>query len=612
MRDEVYKYKTFGRRSIVLGGIKLVLLSLIAGRYYYLQMKNSEKYKTLSENNRIKVIVIPALRGHLLDRHGNDIANNTVFYRLGLDSHEIKNLGEIIPKVENVLGRPLKLSKELIEKRIIKKSKNEPLIIEDSLNWEEVSKVSLNNHLLPNIDVIEAPVRCYPFKEAFAHITGYIGSPTEDEIEILDLPTFNELKIGKSGVEKIFDETLRGYPGLRKTEVDVKGTYIRELSKDSPVSGNKLTLTIDADIQKFVYDIMKERKAEGAVVVLDAKTGGVIAMHSSPSFDPNEFVDGVSKDYWETITNNPNNPLINQVVSNPYPPGSTFKIVTAMAALRSGKMTPSRTHTCTGVHYVGSKPFKCWKTGGHGTLNLEQAIQRSCNPYFYSAGQLIGPQIIADTARLLGYGSKTDIELPFEHAGLIPDPKWKQNRYKMEWYMGDTINTSIGQGYVLVTPLQLAVMTARIVTGKRVQPTLIYTEKPVELESLGIAEEHIKVIREGMRKVTNEAGGTAFAHNMSYKDFIVGGKTGTAQVAALKFKHAAHKFMHHGLFTSFGPVDDPQYVVSVIVAHGEAGAKTAAPIAKQIYLKLLGQPTALDPKDAQEEDDVDNINNPSL
>lgn len=611
MRDEVYKYKTFGRRSIVLGGIKLTLLSLIAGRYYFLQMKNSEKYKTLSENNRIKVIIIPALRGHLLDRNGNDIANNTVFYRLGLDAHEIKNLADIIPLAEGVLGRPLKLTKEQIEKRIIKRSKNEPLIIEDSLNWNEVSKVSLNNHLLPGLDIIEAPVRCYPYKDAFAQITGYIGSPTEAEVEELDLPTFNELKIGKSGIEKIFDESLRGFPGLRKTEVDVKGTYIRELSKDPPVSGNKLTLTIDAELQKFVHDVMKERKAEGAVVVLDAKTGGVIAMHSSPSFDPNEFVDGVSKDYWDKITDNPNNPLINQVISTPYPPGSTFKIVTAMAALRSG-MSPNRTHTCTGVHYVGSKPFKCWKTGGHGTLNLEQAIQRSCNPYFYSTGQLIGAQAIADTARLLGYGSKSNIELPYEHPGLIPDPKWKQNRYKMEWYMGDTINTSIGQGYVLVTPIQMAVMTARLVTGKKVEPTLVLSDKPKELESLGIAEEHIKIIREGMRKVTNEAGGTAFAHNMSYKDFIVGGKTGTAQVAALKFKHAAHKFMHHGLFTSFGPVDDPKYVVTVIVAHGEAGAKTAAPIAKQIYLKLLGQPTMLDPKEPVETDDVDNVDNPSL
>jgi penicillin-binding protein 2 len=586
MRDEVSKYKTFGRRAIFIGGIKLALLSLIAGRYFFLQISRSEKYKTLSENNRIKIIIVPPLRGSILDRNDEKIADNTIFYRLGVDSEYIKELEDIVPKVEDILGRKLKLSLEQIKKRLIKRNRNEPLIIEDSLTWHEVSKASLNNHLLEGVEVIQAPVRSYLQDESFVHITGYIGCPTEKEIDAMDLISFNELKIGKSGIEKIYDETLRGYPGLKRTEVDVKGTLIRELSKDSPTPGDNLKLTIDANLQKHLFDVMAKDNINGAVVVLKAKTGEVLAMHSSPSFNPNEFVDGVSQKYWDQLMAHPHNPMINNVVSTPYPPGSTFKIITAIAALRHG-YSPNRTHTCTGVHYVGSRPFKCWKSGGHGTLDLTQAIAQSCNPYFYSIAQNIGVDIIADTARKLGYGSLSKIELPFEHAGLIPDPKWKQNRYKMTWYMGDTINTAIGQGYVLVTPIQLATMTARVATGTLVTPTLIYKEKYEPFAELDIPKKCLTPVQEGMRKAANVPLGTVYRHEMSRDDFVVCGKTGTAQVASLKFHSAGKKFEHHGLFTSFAPFADPQYVISVVVEHGKAGAATAAPVAKQIYNELF-------------------------
>lgn len=593
MRDEIVKYKTYTRRAIFLAGLKIGLISLIAGRYYYLQMVNSEKYKTLAEQNRIKVIILPALRGHMYDRNGLEIANNTVYYRLGVDPYKLNQLDNIIERVEKVLDRKLKLSRDAIDSRIQKKSKNEALLIEDNLTWEEISRIAVYNHLIEEVDVIEAPVRHYPHGDAFAHISGYIGAPTEEEVENLSLLNFNELRIGKSGLEKILDEDLRGYPGIRKTEVNVRGRYVREISKDEPISGNDVKLTIDAELQKFVSDLMIAKKAEGAVVVMDAKTGGILAMHSSPSFDPNEFVDGVSKEYWQKVNSNPSNPLINNVISTPYPPGSTFKIITALAGLSAG-IDPKRTFHCGAAYSLGSHVFKCMHA--HGSVNCYDAIARSCNVYFYNVASIIGVQKIADTARKLGYDAKTGIELPFEHPGSIPDPAWKQKRFKMEWYKGDTINTSIGQGYVLVTPIQMATMTARVATGKIIKPTLILRDNTEPLADLDIDPKHLETVRIGLRKASNEPGGTSFRHQMSHGDFIVGGKTGTAQVAGLRF-HNKGKFEDHSLFTSFAPVQDPKYVISVVYEHGGYGAVSAVPLTKEIYNKLSGKPTMFDPRE---------------
>lgn len=604
MRDDTIKYRTFTRRSLVLGGMKAALISLIAGRYYYLQVTKSDKYKTLSDQNRVKVIILPALRGVLRDRNDVEIANNTVFHRLIIENQNVRHYREILPKVEKILARPLKLSDEEIQKRITKKAKTEPLIIEDNLTWEEVSKISLNNFFLNDVEIIEAPVRSYLHGETFSQITGYIGSPTEDEVEDLNLPVFNELRIGKGGLEKVYDEDLRGYPGVKRTEVDVRGRLVRDISEDPQSPGKGMKLSLDAELQKFVYDIMQENNTKGAVVVMRAKTGEVLAMHSAPAFDPNEFVDGVSKAYWQKINSDKDNPLINNIVATPYPPGSTFKIITALAGLSAG-VPPSKNVNCAGVYYLGSHPFRCWKSGGHGTLDMCQAISQSCNCYFYTLGQAIGAQRIADTARMLGYGEKTQIELPYEHPGMIPDPEWKKLRYKADWFAGDTINTSIGQGYVLVTPIQMAVMTARMATGKRITPTLLYKEVAPEFENLPVDPKHFETIRKGMMMVTNTPGGTAYWHKMSDCGMTVGGKTGTAQVAALKYKHAAHKFMHHGLFTSMAPVEDPEYVISVVVEHGEAGAKTAAPLAKKIYMKLAGQKEDKLIDDLAQEDEVD-------
>lgn len=594
MRDEIKKLKLFSRRSVVLGGIKVALLSTILGRYYYLQIMKSERYSTLSDKNRIKLIILPAPRGRIVDKNGNEISATSTHFRLTINPLYAKQSKEIIPHVEKILGHSLDISDDTLRRKLLKRSRNEPLVLEENITWQDMAKISENNHLIEAVEVIEGISRTYNNGEAFAHILGYIGSPNEKEMEGLDVPKFADLRIGKSGLERVFDQRLRGTLGYKKVEVNVHGQFIRELSKQDAIQGEQLQLTIDANLQEFVHAILSKSVADAAVVVLNAKTGAVLALHSTPSFDPNQFADGVSQEYWDKINDNTGNPLINNAISSPYPPGSTFKLVTALSGLING-IDPEKKVLCTGSYNSGTRSFRCWKESGHGYLGMRDAIAQSCNPYFYTISQNLGINKIAQTARMLGYDSKTGIQLLDEHKGLIPDTNWKKGRYKENWYPGDTINASIGQGYVLVTPIQLAISTARIATGKLIYPTLIPHPEELNPSALsGVREEHLDIVREGMYKCANEPGGVVFRHQMSSGNFTVAGKTGTAQVADMRLKDKGRKFKHHALFTSFAPTHDPQYVVTVVVEHGEGGAKSAAPIAKQIYLKLMGKPTEID------------------
>ncbi len=594
MRDEIKKLKLFSRRSVVLGGIKLALISTVLGRYYYLQIMKSDRYSTLSDKNRIKLIILPAPRGRVVDKDNNEISATSTHFRLTINPLYTREAKEIIPEVEKILGHSLYISDEILRRRLLKRTRNEPLVLEENISWQDMAKVSENNHLIEPVEVIEGISRTYNNGEAFAHILGYIGSPNEKEMESLDLPKFGDLRIGKSGLERVFDQQLRGTPGYKKVEVDVHGQFVREISRQDAVQGEQLQLTIDSSLQEFVHAILSKRAADAAVIVLNAKTGSVLALHSTPSFDPNQFADGVTQEYWDEITSNSGNPLINNAVSSPYPPGSTFKLVTALSGLING-IDPEKKVLCTGSYSSGTRSFRCWNANGHGYLGMKDAIAQSCNPYFYTISQSVGINKIAQAARILGYDHKTGIELLDEHKGLIPDTAWKKERYKENWYPGDTINASIGQGYVLVTPIQLAISTARIATGKLIYPTLLHNHEEVHPSELnGVSKEQLDIIREGMYRCANQPGGVVFRHQMSIGDFTVAGKTGTAQVADMKLKDKGRKFKHHALFTSYAPTHDPQYVVTVVVEHGEGGSKSAAPIAKQIYLKLMGKPTEID------------------
>jgi len=328
MRDETIKYKIFSRRAFILSGIKFALITTILGRYYYLQITKSDKYKFLAERNRVKISVIQALRGKILDRNSVEICDDSVHFRLCIVGLNINKQSLLIPQIQEILGRSLKINDEQLRRRNIKRNRNDPLILEDNLSWEDLSKIQEKNYLIPGIEVIEGQIRNYKFSDVFAHITGYIGNPTEEEVEKYAIPSFSDFKIGKSGLEKTFDVDLRGQPGVRKTEVDVHGIFVREIEKEEPITGKNLKITVDSNLQQLIHDLMLERNMEGAVVVLDAKTVGVIALHSTPTFNPNNFVDGVSQEYWSQLTQHKSNPLINTAISIPFPPGSTFKLIT--------------------------------------------------------------------------------------------------------------------------------------------------------------------------------------------------------------------------------------------------------------------------------------------
>lgn len=597
MGSDFEKYKVFSRRIFVLGAIKVSLMFGILGRYAQLQLNKYEEYKAKSEQNRLKSIVIPPVRGKFLDRNGNDLVSNQLIYRLAIEPFSIAKRDLIIMNLEKILGRDIKITTDLIEKRIKKKSRSEPLIIEDQLDWKDISVISEHMHMpeLEGVEIIKSPVRKYLFQNAASHITGYTGSPSEEEIKEKKLFNYNELRIGKTGLEKAKEDTLKGSPGKKVIEVDVRGKFVRNISASEPEKGSNVQLSIRNDLQNFVYETMKSHKAEGAVVVMSCKTGEILALHSSPDFDPNEFIDGVSHDYWSKINANPSNPLINNAVSTPYPPGSTFKIITAVAALEYGVSEHKRFH-CNGLFHLGKTPFKCWKSSGHGNMNIMEALAQSCNPYFYNISQIVGAKNITDTAKLLGCGEKTGLELPFESEGLIPSIEWKMRRFKMDWFKGDTLNTAIGQGYVLATPLQMAIATARIASGNKVKPTLFLQKSLPTFEKLPFKEHSLNIVRKGMMMAANLPKGTVYRHSMSIGDFKVCGKTGTAQVAALKYKNKSKRHMHHSLFTSFAPYNDPEYAVTVIVEHGGAGSRSAAPIAKKIYQKLRGKEVESNPE----------------
>lgn len=607
MRDDSQKYRLFTRRSFILSGINILLTSTVVGRYLYLQLIEGSKYKDLSEKNHIKLQVVPAPRGRFLDRIGQELANEAIVYNLGILPSHIKAHKEIIAALEIALGRKLNLSADDLKRRLLKRNRTSPLILEYNLSWQDLSTISEKIADIPGAESISQPVRNYIYPEQMAHVTGYIAAANNQDINQHNLTPFNDIKIGKAGLEKYFDASLRGKVGFRKTEVNVNGKVIQELGEDPYERGEDLKLTIDHHLQLFVHEIMQAREANGAVIVMKAQTGEILALHSMPSFNPNKFTNGVSAEEWRALLSNTSNPLINNAISIPYPPGSTFKLITALAILASG-VDPKRKVHCTGHFEMGGHDFKCWKAGGHGSIDLYRAIAESCNPYFYHMGLNIGIEAIAKVARTLGYGQKTDIELPYENKGLVPDEKWKMQRFGMPWFKGDTVNISIGQGAMLATPIQIAQMTARLMTNRAIKPSLILRDK-YEFPELQFNPEHLHIVRTGMMLSCNSPGGVMTRHNMKETGFMVGGKTGTAQVVDLQHKNKTKNFAHHALFTGyviteqehFAQLENAEYIITVVVAHGEAGAKSAGPIAKQIALKLAGKRTQLDIIDEEQE-----------
>lgn len=599
MNKDPGRFKSFSRRVAFLGGGKVLLLSLLAGRMYQLQVIESDKYKTLADENRINLRLLPPPRGRIIDRYGRPLAINQENYRVTLVAEQVRDIDTMLNTLSGIISLE-DYERQRILREVRRRRGFVPVTIRENLNWNDVSRIEVNAPDLPGLSIEVGQSRQYPFADDFAHVLGYVSAVSEKEVTgdpLLELPGF---KIGKNGVERIFDLNLRGKAGNSQVEVNAVGRVIRELSRQEGQPGDDVRLTIDRDLQKMAADRLKAEKS-AAAVVMDIHNGDVLALSSVPGFDPNEFVTGLSSRTWRRLINDPHTPLINKAISGQYAPGSTFKMVVALAALEAKIVGPDHRVFCRGFTQLGNARFHCWKKHGHGWQDMTDAHKNSCDVYFYDIAKRIGIDRIAEMANRLGFGSKTGIDLPSEKGGVIPTRAWKKALIGTAWQQGETLISGIGQGFILSTPLQLAVMTARIANGgSAVVPRLVRPAQkdgkdvdPV-FKPLGISRRSLDIVREGMNQVTNDQTGTAYRARIKEEGMEMSGKTGTAQVRriskaerdtrVLKNHERPWRERDHALFVGYAPSDNPRYAAAVVVEHGGGGSKVAAPIARDLLL----------------------------
>jgi penicillin-binding protein 2 len=593
------RQKLLTRRAALLGGGKLVLLSALMGRLYYLQVVEADRYATLADENRISLRMLTPPRGRIVDRFGQPLAVNRQNYRVVLVSENTRDVDLSLDQLNKMI--PLSPGdRRRILREVKRKRSFVPVTVRDNLSWEDVAKIEVNAPDLPGILIDVGQSRHYPHGERLAHVLGYVAAVSEKESRddpMLQLPGF---RIGKSGTEKVHDLALRGASGNLQVEVNALGRVIRELSRQEGQPGAEISLTIDLGLQKFVSERLADQSA--SAVVLDIHNGDILALASTPGFDPNAFNRGLSSEEWKTLISNPRAPLTNKAISGQYAPGSTFKMVVALAALEKGVATPVTRHFCSGSVKIGNAEFHCWKKGGHGTVDMSQGITQSCDVYFYELAKRIGIDRITDMAHRLGLGQLLDVDLPGELKGLMPTRAWKRKATGRSWQKGETLIAGIGQGFLLSTPLQLAVMTGRLANGgfaftPRITRAVTFTDDMTplpepEFESIGVPPQHLSVMRNAMTRVVNEPYGTAFRSRIKKKEFAMAGKTGTVQVRRIskaereqgvrKNKDLPWEERDHALFVGFAPVSAPRYAVAVVVEHGGGGSKTAAPVARDI------------------------------
>jgi len=596
------KNDNFTRRAFIVGGLQGIGISILGWRLSWLQLVEGERYTTLAENNRINVRIMPPSRGQIVDRYGVPLATNLQNFQVLITPEQSESIEKTLRDLQSVITIDERDIRQVL-KMVNRNPSYVPIEVRDNLAWEDVSKVELSLPHLPGVTVQAGELRSYPYKDATAHIVGYVGRVSDNEKmkdPLLSLPGF---QVGKSAIELKYDLNLRGKPGRAEMEVNVHGRPVRQLGAQPPVPGARVALSIDAEFQRFVQQRLSSERSASAVV-MDVETGEVYASVSHPAFDPNSFSGGISSMDWEQLRDDPTYPLNNKAINGVYPPGSTFKIVTALAGLESGLINKNRTVTCPGHFDLGKSRFHCWKSGGHGTVNVVSALSHSCDTYFYKLATVLGIDRIADMARRLGFGQKYGFDLPEEKSGLIPDTKWKREVKGEVWHPGETLVSSIGQGAVGSTPLQLATMLSRVVNGgKAVKPWLAAyaNEEPLSLNlnadapALGIKKEHLDIVRRGMESVL-EQGGTAFGSRITEENMTMGGKTGTSQVKRISMAERASgvrrqedlpwHLRHHALFIGYAPTQNPKYACCVVVDHGGGGSAAAAPIAHDIMLEV--------------------------
>ncbi|MSU88096.1 penicillin-binding protein 2 [Rhodobacteraceae bacterium 2CG4] len=594
------------RRGLVLMGAQLAVVAGLGARMRQLQVQEADRYRMLAEENRMNIRLLAPARGLILDRNGIALAENRQNYRVVIIREQAGDVAAVLDK----LARLIPLSddrREKVLKEVARRAAFVPVTVTERLSWEEIARVAGNAPALPGVLPEVGLTRHYPQQDVGAHVVGYVGPVSERDLEhaedrdpLLQIPDF---QIGKTGIEVREEQALRGSAGASRIEVNALGRVMRELDRREGTPGRDLHLTLDSELQAYALERMAGESA--ATVVMDVRTGGILASASAPGFDPNAFVFGINYDNWNTLLNDPFRPLSNKAVSGAYPPGSTYKMAVALAALEAGVLDSKRTVWCPGYYQLGNRRFHCWKRGGHGHVNLQVGLEQSCDVYYYDTAREVGVERISAMANRLGVGIPHELPLPAITAGLTPTGAWKQAKYGDAWRIGDTLNAGIGQGYVLASPLQLAVMTARIATGRAVVPTLIRAVDgrpvdPGEAPDLGLGSTALSFVRDGMYQVVNNRRGTAYKARIADPENEMAGKTGTSQVRNITVEERARGVVRnedlpwnrrdHGLFVCYAPYNNPRYAVATVVEHGGGGSSAAAPVARDIMMRALYGP----------------------
>ena len=619
--NTVIKSKLISRRMFVLTAAKAIVFCGIFGRLVSLQINEATKYKTLSDKNRFREWKLAPQRGIIKDYFDKEIASNEKVYQLHITPENSPNLGTLFFRLKTILD----LSDKRIfylKRKIAKQKPWEPIIVSDNLTWSEFSRINLFLHELPGVEPLVSVARQYP-DQSTAHLVGYVSQVSQKDLQkkqyLKDMSV--GIAVGKTGLENKLDEDIIGKVGFQRYEVNAFGKRIKQIKVDPGESGKNYRTTLDLEVQKYTSEVLEDKAA--SVCVMDIYNGDIITMASSPSYDPNSFVHGIDKKYWNELISNEKKPLNNKAIAGLYPPGSTIKIIVALSALENGIWNPKKYVNCSGVTELYGEKFHCWKKKGHGPMNMRSAIQRSCDVYFYEVARLLGVDRLSETAKKFGLGKKVLDGFIEERTGVVPSTDWKRKFIGKNWYLGETLHSGIGQGYFQSTPLQLCLMTAQIANGGfEIKPRILVNEQknnlreyikyknenpneplPIDmlvsnfdLNPLFRNQENINFVKDAMFAATNEAGGTSFRSRYNDQKFMFAGKTGSSQIKRftalqreleIKQKDIEYKDRDHALFVAFAPYKDPKYAISVVVEHGGTGSGSAAPIAKKIIKKVL-------------------------
>ena len=631
----VKKIQTINRRMFIIGSAKIIIFTGIIARLFSLQITENKKYSTLSDKNRLREWRLPPERGEFLDYFGNVVAGNLKVYQLHVVPEQVEDFRNLMIRLRDILKFSDKEYDKIIKKKNSQKNW-ETLVVSENLTWEQFTKLNYFLHELTGAKPVLSVSRNYPFKENFTHILGYVSQASKEDLlnnEVIKNTHVPGLRVGKTGLEKSFENELIGTNGIQRYEVNAYGKRINQIDHKEGIKGKTIKLTIDTEIQKLCNELLNDRA--GSISIMDIYTGEIVAMHSSPSFDPNLFLFGISQDDWQLIRNNPLKPLVNKTLSGLYSPGSTIKPIVALSALENNVISPNFKVNCTGKMEMYGQTYHCWKKKGHGVVNLRNAIKQSCDTYFYEIARKLGVDRLNETALKFGLGEKVlnDAYLD-EKKGLVPSTEWKKNNLGKGWVLGETLITGIGQGYIQTTPLQLCLMTAQLANGGyKIYPKIIFNQNQETLEEvknsiqknyenfkeskIGLIEaseeilsfikekkhevlyknpENIKFVLEAMFGSTNEVRGTSYSSRIEDPKYQFAGKTGTAQVKRitakqreleLKTADIPYEERDHALYIAFGPYKDPRYSVSIIVEHGGSGSSTAAPMAKKLFKLII-------------------------